>query len=277
MENVQAGERQKTPLFHHLLMNPIARKLTKVQERDEAHGATYGGITRKSIFFLLLTVVGLGLYFFIHQQFDQGLFIEVENYRFSIYEIYGVAAAAVFTVFSPFLIWLVRPLIPVFGILYCLGQGFLLAWAVGTFGDIYEFAAWAALGITIVIVFSMLVLYSCNIVKVNHKFRSVVTTLFLASILCSLAFMVCSFVPQLQGIYSFIMENMVVSILGSVVFIILATLFLLVDFDCIRNTVEEKLPKKYEWVAAMALVFTVIWLYFKVLNLILKLTTSKNR
>ena len=32
MENVQAGERQKTPLFHHLLMNPIARKLTRFRK-----------------------------------------------------------------------------------------------------------------------------------------------------------------------------------------------------------------------------------------------------
>ncbi|WP_294466916.1 Bax inhibitor-1/YccA family protein [uncultured Ruminococcus sp.] len=61
----------------------------------------------------------------------------------------------------------------------------------------------------------------------------------------------------------------------SVLGIITATLFLLTDFDTIEKNVENNLPKKYEWSAAFGLAFTVIWIYLKVLDLLL--TLSKNK
>ena len=54
--------------------------------------------------------------------------------------------------------------------------------------------------------------------------------------------------------------------------ICIAALFLLVDFDTIQTAVEKQLPRKYEWIAAFGLAFSVIWLFLKVLDLILKLT-----
>ena len=69
------------------------------------------------------------------------------------------------------------------------------------------------------------------------------------------------------------------TVLFSVLGIVVAAMFLLVDFDTIQTAVEARLPRKYEWIAAFGLAFSVIWLFLKVLDLILKLkdkdTSSK--
>ena len=41
--------------------------------------------------------------------------------------------------------------------------------------------------------------------------------------------------------------------------------------------VNDKLPKKYEWMAAFALSFTVIWLYLKVLDLIMTIAGNNKK
>lgn len=73
-----------------------------------------------------------------------------------------------------------------------------------------------------------------------------------------------------MGITTF-MNNPIISIISSVLFIIIATMFLLVDFSTIEECVENKMPRKLEWMAAFGLVYTVIYIYFKILNLILQI------
>ncbi|WP_301954544.1 Bax inhibitor-1/YccA family protein, partial [Ruminococcus sp.] len=59
-------------------------------------------------------------------------------------------------------------------------------------------------------------------------------------------------------------------------FIIIAALFLISDFQIIRETVENQRPKEYEWSVSFGLAFTVIWLYFKVLDLLIRIYDAKN-
>lgn len=47
--------------------------------------------------------------------------------------------------------------------------------------------------------------------------------------------------------------------------------FAVVD-DCVR----EGYPKSYEWSAAFGLVFTVIWIYLKILDLLMQLAGDKD-
>ncbi len=56
---------------------------------------------------------------------------------------------------------------------------------------------------------------------------------------------------------------------------IIASLFLLVDFEVINYSIEAKLPKKYEWLSAFALSFSIIEIYIKIVNFILRLSKNK--
>ena len=59
--------------------------------------------------------------------------------------------------------------------------------------------------------------------------------------------------------------------------IVLASLFLVSDFSMIDTCVKEGYAKEYEWTAAFGLVFTVIWLYLKILELIIRIAGNSKK
>ena len=94
-------------------------------------------------------------------------------------------------------------------------------------------------------------------------------TLFITVIAVSLFTFIGSFIPFTQPMIAALRQNFVLSIVFGVIFIIIAALFLICDFNTIDHVVNDRLPKKYEWQAAFGLSFTVLWLYLKVLDLII--------
>ena len=82
-------------------------------------------------------------------------------------------------------------------------------------------------------------------------------------------------IPGVKPVLAPLQESPAFSIGLSVVYILIACAFLLVDFDTIQRCVEQKLPKKYEWTAAFGLAYTIIYLFLKIFNLICKLTQKK--
>ncbi|MCB0986118.1 MAG: Bax inhibitor-1/YccA family protein, partial [Ilumatobacter sp.] len=51
----------------------------------------------------------------------------------------------------------------------------------------------------------------------------------------------------------------------------LAAFNLLLDFDFIERGAKRQLPKGMEWVAAVGLLVTLVWLYLELLRLLAKL------
>jgi uncharacterized YccA/Bax inhibitor family protein len=119
----------------------------------------------------------------------------------------------------------------------------------------------------------MLILYTTRIIKVTAKFRKFMFILFGSIIIGSIFLIVMHFIPGLNivamGIDG-ILANPVVSIISSIVFII-AAIFLVADFDGIEECIERKMDKSYEWMAAFGLAYTIIYLYFKILNLLVQI------
>ena len=264
------------------MTNPVIRKLGKVTEQaTDGRVATYGGIGAKTIFFLLLTVVGVGAFFLIHNMYAGG----TDGFSFAIgdgtdvtiafREVPFIIAAVLLTIITPLIAWLIRPAIPVFGSLYSLSQGYVIAFMAFVYNGQYDMYMWLALLITMAIVLVMLFLYMKRIIRVTAKFNAVIRVLFFTTVLSGLGAFVMSLIPATRGIITALAGNPIISIGGSIVFIIVAALFLLSDFDAVEKTVEHQLPKKYEWAAAYGLVFTVIWLYFKVLNLLMQLNSKR--
>lgn len=261
--------------------NPVVRHLNKVKEKAKpGEGATYAGITIKTIFFLLMTVVGVAGYYLAHLYYfstleqlnlisEDGLVVS-----YTANELIFVGTALLVTLVFPFLAVFLRKTIPVTGTVYSVAQGFLLGWTIHRCLQGFELLALEALVITLIIVTVMAILYATRIVKVTGKFRVVITTLFATMILSSIIGFILYFIPATSGIITAFFGNPLFSIGFSVLGIITATLFLLTDFDTIEKTVENNLPKEYEWSASFGLAFTVIWIYLKVLDLLL--TLSKN-
>jgi len=50
--------------------------------------------------------------------------------------------------------------------------------------------------------------------------------------------------------------------------VVLASLFLVLDFDFIEQGIRNGLPERYAWTAAFGLVVTLVWLYLEILRLL---------
>lgn len=239
--------------------NPMINKLARLEQRggEESVGATasYGGIAFKTLIYLILTGLGVALQFLIPVG---------EEHQNTVFLV-----AILLTGVTPFLAWLIKPLTALLGMVYSLCQGYVICWASVMYAGEYRGIVFAAIAITLLIILVMLFLYTTRIVKVGHRFKAVVGTLFLTSLLGSGAVALSGIIAPNNIVMQLLHEQgSWVAILGAAISVLIATLFLLSDFETVERTVQENLPKKYEWMAAFGLVITVLWLYLKILNLI---------
>lgn len=256
--------------------NPIIRRLSRVQETDAENCCTFSGIKIKLVYFMVMLFIGIALNVFMAGRWGGDLILlQEQGVIMSAHEIVAVAIAALVLIVSPILAALVRVTIPVTGALFCASTGFVICWAGSTFGKEYAQTIWLALIITAIVVTVMGFLYFSGRVVVTKKFRTMLIVLLLASVGTSLLGFILSLIPATRSFVMSFADNAVINILSSVLMVVIASLFLLVDFDEVKHAVDDELPKKYEWSAAFGLAFGVIWLFFKILELISKARGSK--
>lgn len=280
-ENALEQNKPKKDLLGMGLVNPVIRKMQKAGEvaADGEKVATYGGIGIKTGLFLLITMLGIVGYFELQGLFEKsGNIIEAANgivaLRTTPMGLLWLLVAIVLTIVMPLLCWLWRSAIPVVGTIYCIAQGYLVGFIADALAPEFKWLAIMALVLTIALVSGMLFLYSKRIIKVTKKFKSVIITFFVAAILGGVLMFLLSLIPGLQPValaIAKLLDNPIVGILTEVVFLIIGALMLLVDFDAIEQCVENRLPKKREWMAAFGLVYTIIYLYLRILSLLMKI------
>ncbi|MEG0391847.1 MAG: Bax inhibitor-1/YccA family protein [Anaerovoracaceae bacterium] len=256
-----------------LFANPLVRKLSKIQETS-TEKASYAGIAHKCFFFMAMILCGIALALLLHNLPPFVLTEATDGMSMTLSEVIAGGISLVLFILTPIIAFLIRPAIPVAGALYCISTGVVLT-LLGNLVPEYRELIFLALVLTIAVVVAMQILYSSGKIKVTQKFRTIVITLFLASILGSLLLFVCMFIPGLSGAAMMIANNQILGIVFSIIGIIIASLFLLVDFNTIQESISRGLPKKYEWMGAFTLTFSVIWLYFKILELLIRLKDSK--
>lgn len=162
-----------------------------------------------------------------------------------------------------------KPMLAKFlGPVYSIGYGF----AVGAISRMYESfqdgIVVQAIGATLSVFFVMLVLYRTRIIKVTDKFRrSIIFATLGIMLLYGVSFLMSLFGASI----SFINSPSLLGIGFSVAVCIVASLNLALDFDRIERGVNSRMPKDYEWVSALGLLVTLVWLYLEMLRLISKL------
>lgn len=262
---------------HNYFMNPMVRKLTRVKERadSETTAASCRGVARKTFFFMLWAVAGVVLFFVLRPTLTAGEVIPLDN-GLTVHPLEALVffIALVLSVIAPLLAFVMRPLVPVLGSLYCLCFSYSFACLEDLLPEEYGGIICVAAVITIVLVMVMAVLYSSGRITVTKKAGAVFTTLFLSALFSGLIVFVLSLIPSFKPMVDFLEKNAAVGIVFSVIYIVIACLFLLVDFQTIQKTAENGLPKKYEWVAAFGLAYTIFYLFLQVFNLLSKIQNS---
>ena len=267
------------------MANPVIRKLAKKGEFDSENVSTYGGIVAKTVFFMIVTIIGVLLCFILHNILIRNAAPEslyhfedaensIYNFTFTMGEAVIMGVVILIDLITPFLAFFIRPTIPVTGTLYSVCQGMLVGYITVALAPQYKFISLLAALITLALVGVMLFVYAKRIIKVTARFRGIVISIFFGVVLAGIIYFVLNLIPAVRNSELFSGINMFVnqpaiSIGISVIFVILACLFLLADFDTIERCVENRLDKKYEWMAAWGLAYTVLYIYFKILRILL--------
>lgn len=252
------------------LANPVVKHLAKITETDDNH-ATHRGIAAKCMFFMVMIIVGGGIDFLLHNVFPFVPDLSDQNFYATIPECIGLVAALIMSIGCSIAAALVVSATPFFGALSCMSYGYIIG-LVANITEEFKGAVLMAGVFTFAIVFAMQVIFSTGKISVSNKFRSIVYSILFAWVIGGGLFaLMCYIVPDFAFARAYVEENSILSIGISMAGVVLAVLFLFIDFDNINKTVEQRLPKKYEWCAAFGLTMSIIWLYFEILNLILKL------
>jgi uncharacterized YccA/Bax inhibitor family protein len=154
----------------------------------------------------------------------------------------------------------------IFGPVYALAYGYAVGAISKGYETFYDGIVLQAVMGTAAVFAVMLFLYRTRIIKVTDKFRRTVILATLGVMVMYLFSWILSLfgtdLPFLNG------DNMVLSIGFSLFVCGLAALNLALDFDFIERATNAGMPKAYEWVGALGLVVTLVWLYLEILRLL---------
>lgn len=263
-----------------------------VADRAASRGAeagspvcTYQGIQNKVLYFGAFTFIGYLLYFILHGIFMSSparfgalpkfvLESSIHQIDITITELVLFIIAALITAIVPFIAAFFRRSIPVVGTLYTIAQGYFIGFLTGLLKPSYRFIPVLALMITLAIVASMLYVYLSGKVQVTGRFKSIMYTFFATAVICTIITTILYVLPfskEMVSSYFTFLNSPVVSLVLSLLFFLAAVLFILVDFETIRDCVEKGLPQSYEWMAAWGLAYTVIYIYMRLFGYLMRI------
>jgi uncharacterized YccA/Bax inhibitor family protein len=151
---------------------------------------------------------------------------------------------------------------------YALVEGVVLGAVSRAFESQYDGIVLQAVGATLAVFTTMLLLYRSKVVRVTEKFRRVVV----GATLGLLVFYGVSMLLALFGAApSFISAPTPLGIVFSIFVAGLAAFNLALDFDLIERAAQDRQPAYMEWYCALALTITLVWLYLEILRLLAKL------
>ncbi|HST81363.1 MAG TPA: Bax inhibitor-1/YccA family protein [Kineosporiaceae bacterium] len=110
---------------------------------------------------------------------------------------------------------------------------------------------------------AMLALYRFNVIRATPKFQRILIMAGAGYLVFSLVNVAIALISG-NSVYNVGGLGLIVSAFG----VVLAALFLVLDFDYIEQGIRNGLPERFAWTAAFGLVVTLVWLYLEILRLL---------
>lgn len=216
---------------------------------------TIGGTVSKTAFLLALSgVSAIGLFFYVLLSGAKGII-----YPLLLVSIFSCMGLGLLAAFKPHLAKAIA--VP-----YSLLEGVVL----GSFALIgFSFSPTiplTALAATFVTAAIMLGLYTTGIIQVTQKFRSIVTSATIAIALLYLVQLACRFI--FGTTIPFLFDGGMIAVGFCIFVIIIASFNLLLDFDSIDQGVHYGVSKDFEWVYAMGILATLVWMFIEFTRLL---------
>ncbi len=155
---------------------------------------------------------------------------------------------------------------------YSVAEGVLLGAITGAFQSLpgYQGIGFQALAGTLGVFVGMLIVYKTGAIRVTPKF----TKFLLAAMMGAVVLVLFNLVMSLFGVNTHLRDGSGLSIVISVVFIVIAALSFLLDFDQIDRAIRAGAPANMAWYFAFSLMVTLVWLYIEVLRLLASIRSN---
>ncbi len=244
--------------------NPVFSKIQRDETYVGVSEATYGGITLKTLLLLFIAVVSGTTVISLTISGD----IAVETLGGLLIGSMVIALISVFIAsMSP------RLAMP-FSIIYALAEGVLLGFITVLFESFFPGVAITAVIATATIFAVMLFLYSSRTIRVTSRFRKIMYTALFSILIMAILFGLLSFTNS--PLIASIQGNTTIALLVSGALIIFGSLLLTLDFDRAEMIVESGADKSYEWVVAVGLMVTIVWIYIQLLRFLAILASRRD-
>lgn len=149
--------------------------------------------------------------------------------------------------------------------LYAGLEGMVLGIISGIYEAAYPGIAIRALLLTFGVFASLLLAYKSRWITVTNKFRAGFAA---AAGGIFLVYFITIIIGWFGANVSFLWDSSPLGIGINLVFIVMASIFLVLDFDSIERGANAGMPKYMEWYAAFGLLVTLIWMYLEILRLL---------
>ncbi len=263
----------------HKTSNPVFKKIDKLAYAEVSDRASFKGIYFKVGYFLALIILGMVAFLYMHSYFGRAGydFVEIEeDFRLYYNESAILIGAFIITLVSGLIAGFAPRTAAVTGSIYCVGMGYSITFTSLTYAAAYSGIIIEALLLTVLIISVMAFLYWKGIVKIGKRFRTILYTALAVTFLASIIFvLLLLIVPNSSIVRSLIaIQHGPLGIVFAFIGVFIGAFLVLDDFDNISNTVKYGLDKKYEWCASFGLILSMIYLYFRVLELLARLKSE---
>ena len=163
---------------------------------------------------------------------------------------------------------------PITAPFYAVSQGVVLGCFTEFIERIYPGVVQQAVPLTLCVLFSMLLLYSTGVIRVTRRLQAMILSAMLAILFTYLL----EWVLRLLGVQiPYIHDGSMLSIGLSLFVVVVAAFSLLLDFEQIVQGQAHGAPKYMEWYCAYGLMVSLVWLFFRILDLLVKLSSRKDK
>ncbi len=156
--------------------------------------------------------------------------------------------------------------------IYAVLEGLFLGAFSYQYSYLVEGIVFKAVGLTVLTLFSMLMVYRSGLIPVTKKFRMAIVSITMGIFLMYVVSFIMSFFFGIPAAY--LHDGGWLSIGLSAFILVIAALNLLLDFDMIDNGVKAGAPKYMEWYGAFGLLVTLVWIYFEFVRLLALLASG---
>ncbi len=155
--------------------------------------------------------------------------------------------------------------------LYAAAQGLLLGGISNVYNQMAVGNGWEGIVVqavvaTMVTFAVMLTLYTTGVVKVTRKFASILMVAAISYLVIGVISLISSFFGVGGGMGIYGMGDFGILIAG--IGVLIASFFLMLDFEAIKQGIAMGAPERESWRMAFGLLVTLIWIYLEFLRLL---------